>query len=294
MTNIEKKQIDLIKESICVYTKCMECRVLFKEGRLCFSNIVELVDDKGKSCLFRLKEMCHALFRSSDEATYKEKLYDITVGYIFHESMKLRENLYQLEFYGPNYDKVSDQLTDQEKKIFHEIDVLTKKARNRLKEEIKELKMLITELMEQLKDLIRLYGDNYLLPRFIVKNEKSLISIYGKNGFERLLNGLYSDGRAILIFRAAMSYLESEYYELARSMFRKISKADKENRTALFFYMYSSAFHYYFKNRFSRSLIFAEQANAMDVNIESINIYRELLQKLIYDLSKEVRKTKRL
>lgn len=294
MTNIEKKQIDLIKESICVYTKCMECRVLFKEGRLCFSNIVELVDDKGKSCLFRLKEMCHALFRNSDEATYKEKLYDITVGYIFHESMKLRENLYQLEFYGPNYDKVSDQLTGQEKKIFHEIDVLTKKARSRLKEEIKELKILITELMEQLKDLIRLYGDNYLLPRFIVKNEKSLISIYGRNGFERLLNGLYSDGRAILIFRAAMSYLESEYYELARSMFRKISKADKENRTALFLYMYSSAFHYYFKNRFSRSLIFAEQANAMDVNIESINIYRELLQKLISDLSKEVRKTKRL
>ena len=53
----------------------------------------EFVDDRGKSCLYRLKEMCHDLFRNADEAGYKEKLYDITVGYIFHEAMKIREHL---------------------------------------------------------------------------------------------------------------------------------------------------------------------------------------------------------
>ena len=294
MTNIDKKQVDLIRESICVYTKCAECRTLFKEGQLSFTKIEEFVDDKGKSCLFRLKEMSHELFRNSNEASYKEKLYDITVGYIFHESMKLRENLYQLEFYRPSYDKVPDTLTDLEKKIVHEIEVLTKKARKKLEEGIKEVKVLIIELVAQLKGLIKLYEDNYLLPRFIFENEKSFVSIYGRKGFGNLLNDLFGGGKDILMFKAALSYLESEYYDIARLIFRKISANDRKNKTALFLWYYSSAFHFYFKNRFSRSLVFAECANAVDAGTDKINIHRDALKKLIIDLSKEMRKAKKV
>ena len=52
-TNLEKKQIDLIRESIYVYEKCIECRSLFDSKDLCFANIEEFVDDRGKSHLFR-------------------------------------------------------------------------------------------------------------------------------------------------------------------------------------------------------------------------------------------------
>jgi hypothetical protein len=292
MTNIEKKQIDLIKESICVYKKFTECIALFKEGNLFFLNIEEFIDDKGNSCLFRLKEMCHDLFRNSDEANYKEKLYDMTVGYVFHEAMKLRENLYQIEYYKPNPEKVSNSLSETERKIVREIDTLTKKAEIRIKEGVKEMKTLIIELMGQLRSMIELYGDNYLLPRFILENEKSLISIYGKKDFGKFLNDLYGDGRDALILRTAKSYLKSEYFNLARLLFRRKLAKDKENEEAIFLYNYTSAFHFYFINKFSRSLIFAEQAYAMD--IKNMDIYKELLQKLISDLSKEMRKTKRL
>lgn len=292
MINLEKKQIDLIKESICVYTKCVECKTLFKRNQLSFAKIEEFVDDKGESCLFKLKEMCHELFRTSDEAHYKEKLYDITVGYIFHEAMKLRENLYQLEYYRPNRDNVSERLTDFEKKIVHEIESLTKKADKRLSEGLKEIRVLMKELVGQLKGLIQLYNSNYLIPRFVLENEKALITIYGKKGFENLLNDLYHDGRSLLLYMAAKSYLESEYYEIARNLFRKISKMDNENKTAIFFYMYASAFYFYFKNMFSRSLIFAQHATEMDVNDELIQ-YKALLRNLIADISKEIKKTKR-
>lgn len=291
MTNLEKKQIDLIKESICVYTKCVECKTLFKKNQLSFTNIEEFVDDKGKSCLFRLKEMCHELFRTSDEAHYKEKLYDITVGYIFHEAMKLRENLYQLEYYRPNRDNVSERLTDFEKKIVHEIESLTKKADKRLREGLKEIRVLMKELVGQLKGLIRLYDSNYLIPRFVLENEKALIAIYGKKGFENLLNDLYHGGRPLLLYMAAKSYLESEYYEIARNLFRKISKMDNENKTAIFYYMYASAFYFYFKNMFSRSLVFAQHATEMDVD-DGLIQYKDLLRNLIADISKEIKKTK--
>jgi hypothetical protein len=293
MTNLEKKQIDLIKESICVYTKCIECRTLFKEGKLCFANIEDFVDDRGKSCLYRLKEMCHELFRNSDEATYKEKLYDITVGYTFHEAMKLRENLYQFEYYKPKSDIALNELTSPERKIVHEIEILTNKAEKRLKEGLKEIRILLKELAGQLKDLIGLYKNNYLLPRFIFENEKALTKIYGKKGFKGFLNDMYQGERLLLVFKAANSYLESEYYELARRLFQKVSNLDNKNKKALFLYMYASAFYFYFKNRFTKSLIFAERAFSMDMDNNKMEPYMESLKRLINDLSGEVRRAKK-
>ncbi len=81
-------------------------------GTLCFGDIEEFVDDRGRSCLFRLKEMYEGSFRKFDAAKHTEKkLYDMTVGYIFHQAMILRENLYQLEYHKPKCDIDVDELT---------------------------------------------------------------------------------------------------------------------------------------------------------------------------------------
>ncbi|HOF57803.1 MAG TPA: hypothetical protein PLA81_05265 [Syntrophorhabdaceae bacterium] len=292
MTNLEKKQVDLIKESICVYTKCMDCRASFRNKTLNFAKIDDFVDDKGNSCLFKLKEMCHVLYRNSVEAHYKEKLYDITVGYIFHEAMKLRESLYQLEFYRPNSYKVTEKLVDSEFKIVREIEHLMKKTEKRLTEGFKEIRLLMKELVGQLSGLIMLYKDNYLIPRFVLKNEKMLISIYGKKGFRSLINELYHDGKPLLLYKAAESYLESEYYDIARRLFKKISIIDRQDKSAEFFYMYASAFYFYFRNRFTRTLAFGDKAVNMDMNVEYEG-YKIKLRALMDEVTKEV-KNKRL
>jgi len=291
-TNLEKKQIDLIKESICVYTMAMQCRVLFREEKLYFSTIDDLVDDRGKSCLFRLKEMCHELFRNSDAATYKEKLYDITVGYTFHEAMKLRENMYQLEYYRPQCEMALEGLGEQERKVVKEIGVLAKKTETRLKQSFKEIKILIDELVRQLKDLIILYKDNYLLPRFLYEKEKTLFKIYGRKGFESIIHTAYADGRQLLIFRTAESYLESEYYDTARTLFKRITRIDIKNRNALFLYNFASAHYFYFKNMFTRAFMFAEKARDMDADYDLREHYAPSLERLMSDLSKEMKKKK--
>lgn len=292
-TNLEKKQIDLVKESICVYEKCMECRELFKAGQLGFTSIEDFIDDRGKSCLYRLKEMCHELYRNSDDAGYKEKLYDITVGYIFHEAMKMRENLYQIEYYKPHCDIAIQDLNEKEKKIVHDISVLIKKAKIRLREGLKETRALLNELVEQLKDLIIVYRSNYLLPRFIFENEKSLVRIYGKKGFKELLRVMYAGGKLLLYFNAAQSYLESEYYDLARKLFQKIIRLDSKNREALFLYQYASAFNFYFKNMFTKAIMFADNALSMDIDDTIKKPYKAALQKLLTDLTGEIKKRKK-
>ncbi len=292
-TNLEKKQIDLIRESIRVYEKSIEFRNLFNTKSISFADIEEFIDDRGKSYLFNLKEMSHELYRNTGDTSYKEKLYDITIGYIFHEAMKLRENMYLLEYYGPQYDIDILTLSEQEKKTVHEIGILVNKARKKLKEDLKEIKILLNDLIGQLRDLIILYKNNYLMPRFIYENEKSLKNIYGKKGFENLLNSAYADGKHLLVFKAGQSYLESEYYDKARLLFKKAMRLNGQGIPVLFFYYFTSAYYFYFRNMFTKALTLAEKARNMKVAGNIDERYMVSLNILISDLTKEIKKKKK-
>lgn len=293
--NLEKTQIDLIREAICVVDLCNECVELHKGGQLCFLRMEEFVDDRGKSCLYRLKQMCHDLFRNAEEASYKEKFYDITVGYIFHEAMKIRENIYQLEYYKPQYKTLTDssELTILEKKIIHEFDALIDRAEKRLIEGLKQVKILMKELVAQTGDLIKLYKSNYLLPRFVLENEKAFVKLFGKKGFDQLLNEMYDHGRRTLLFRAALSYLESEYYPQAKALFQRVLSLDKTNTEAQFFFLYASAFNSYSRNRFTRALYLAREALQTASGNAIMKKYSEALDDLIDEVSKEIKKTRK-
>ncbi len=290
--NLEKKQIDLIKESLSVYDSCTDVIALYAKGELSFGRMEEFVDDRGKSCLYRLKQMSHELFRNAEEATYREKFYDITVGYIFHEAMKLREIVYQLEYYEPQYQTLvaSDELTALERKIIHEFDALIVKARKRLKEGLKEVKMLLKDLVVQLKDLLKLYRTNYLLPRFVLENEKALIRIYHKKGFSGLLSEMYERGRSTLVYKAAQSYLDSEYYGCAKLLFQKVANTDHDDVRARFMCLYASAFASYFKGRLTKALSCAQEALAPAMNPGDMRPYDQRLEQLVADVSKDLKK----
>jgi hypothetical protein len=290
--NIEKKQIDLINEFISLYRTCGRCLELHRRGELTFSEVEELVDDKGKSGLYRLKQMCHELFRNAVEASYKEKFFDIAVGYIFHEAMKLRECIYQLEYYKPQYQMLvnSPELTPAEKKVIHEFDFLILKARKRLNEGLKEVRKLLKEMVVQVRELLRIYRHNYLLPRFILENERSLIAIYGKKGYQSLLDDIYEQGRRTLVLKAAISYLESEYFQIARALFRKAVKLDRSNEAAKFLFLYASAFNCHFRNRSSMARIFAQEALAMPP-VRGMERYTTALRDLLPGLSGEMNLT---
>jgi tetratricopeptide (TPR) repeat protein len=270
---------------------CCHCLDLHKRGALTFSEVEEFVDDRGKSCLYRLKQMSHELFRNTPEAAYKEKFFDITVGYIFHEAMKLRECIYQLEYYKPQYSMLisSPELTPAEKKVIREFDALILKAQKRLNEGLKEVRTLLKDLLAQVKDLVKIYRNNYLLPRFLLENERSFIAMYGKKGYQGLLDDIYDRGRSTLIFKAAVSYLRSEYYQVARSLFQKATKLDRANVAARFLFLYTSAFNCYFRNRFSMAKIFAEEALAMPIDGQTeVEAYAQSLRDLLPDLAKEM------
>ena len=77
----------------------------YEQGQLHFSDVGNWVDDKGQSLLYNVKEQCHSLFRHVEMGSIRKKewLLDLAIGSIFHEAMKLRENVYQLQVYRPKY-----------------------------------------------------------------------------------------------------------------------------------------------------------------------------------------------
>jgi hypothetical protein len=181
-----------------------------------------------------------------------------------------------------------------EKKVIHEFDVLILKARKRLKEGLKEVKMLLKTLVVQLKDLLKLYRTNYLLPRFILENEKALIKIYQTKGFSDLLNDMYEHGRSTLIYRAGQSYLDSEYYGSAKLLFQRAANMDRSDTRARFMFLYASAFASYFKNRPVRALRCAQEALALGMNTDDIQPYSQAMEQLIADLSRDLKKRGKL
>ena len=107
------------------------------------------------------------------------------------------------------------------------------------------------------------------------------------------MNSTYFDGRRLLIFKVAQSYLESEYYDKARLLFKKTIRLDGQAVLSLFLYYYTSAFHFYFRNMFTKALVFAEKARNMKTTDDIRNDYIDSLNTLISDLTKEIKKKKK-
>ena len=98
---------------------------------------------------------------------------------------------------------------------------------------------------------------------------------------------MYEHGRTTLILKAAVSYLESEYFQIARGLLQKVIKLDRSNGTAKFLFLYASAYNCYLRNRFSMARIFAHEALAMPPD-KGVETYATALRNLLPRLAREM------
>jgi hypothetical protein len=77
-------------------------------------------------------------------------------------------------------------------------------------------------------------------------------------------------------------------------MFQKVSCLDTANKLALFLFMYASAFYFYYKNRYAKAYRYAENALALDLDDSDKAPYLDSLTKLRADISKDMKRSRRL
>ena len=91
--------VDIIRDFLAVHDRATRLFDRRDRDGLRFEDVRSWVGEDAKSDLFRLKEACHAIFRPAVDTGATDMrvgaLLDLAVGSLFHEAMKLRENLYQ-------------------------------------------------------------------------------------------------------------------------------------------------------------------------------------------------------
>lgn len=185
-----------------------------------------------KGPLWSLKDQSHQLFRNNmDKSSLYEHLFDWTLGSIFHEAIKLKEDSYQIESYKPLLDlEIVNLKQDKElSKIIEEYFSIIEKANKNLKDDILSIDELFLKAIFHLREIFISYKDNMLLLCYWLNNKNIIEKNFGKNSFCNTLNQMFSGGIHEAYILASDHCSKGGWFQDAERYLRKAVKLDPKN-----------------------------------------------------------------
>ena len=189
-------------------------------------NWVGTQTDRGT--LWILKDNCHRLWKDIDPNNQPESFFfDWMVGAIFHEAMKLKENVYMVDRYHPAYQVVSTTTSayswqENCQQFFEETLEDIQRGMNRLED-------LFMYATEHLKSLLLTERDNSLLVRFMLENKSEINKLWQKSGgLNQILYTIFPEGLDEAYCMAGENYLEGSWYTEARMAFVEALKINPD------------------------------------------------------------------
>ena len=225
----------LVREFLQAHSELGKVFAGYAEEEIPFAAIRALVGDDDRAVLYRLKEKSHALFRSHGLATRafrREALFDLAVGSLFHESMKLRETLYQRQVYAPRVAELRDAADEElDDALFVEFDRILEKSVSRLGEVISEVRTLLVQTRDQLRRLLIERSGERFVTRCLLSRREQVEDVFPE-GFAGLLEAMH--GAAVTGFiEAARALLESAYFVEAAETLREAGQDPAAPRAEL-------------------------------------------------------------
>jgi tetratricopeptide (TPR) repeat protein len=220
-----------------------------------FPELAALIRDDESSVLFRLKERTHAVFRGPGGvmrgSTHREALFDLAVGSLFHEAMKLRENLYQREVYGPRVRELHSEAGEESKALFDEFEKMLGAVDQRLDEGVRELETLARQTADQLRLLIAELNDDGAV-RFVIEQPDEVEAVFGLP-LDALLEEMY--GSVARGFESAgRAYLSSGAFEAARDCFARALEQTEADPAIERLLAYAEGMHAYISRDYASSV----------------------------------------
>lgn len=214
--------VQLLREFLAGHTAFAELFARYGAHELPFAKIRELVGDDEGAVLFRMKEKSHALFRSDEygsEVVRHEALFDLALGSLFHEAMKLRESLYQREVYGPRVAQLRDAADAESEALIVEFDRILGKSVARLDEVVAEVRVLLAQTRDQLRRLLLERAGDRRVTRCLLSRSDQVDATFpeGLGGLLRAMHGNAVTG----LIEGARALLESAYYVEALEQLRR-------------------------------------------------------------------------
>ena len=176
-----------------------------------------------KGLLWKVKDNSHKLFRNTEsKISLSEYLFDWSLGSIFHEGMKLKEDAYQLEVYLPSYKNIdTPKKTEEIKEILGEYITVIEKATSNLDAEMESINDLFSKAVERLKELLVNHAHNGLTLRFLLENKELVEKSLGTMSLQQLILSLYPHHPERAYLMAGTSYLNGGWFKEAIHCFNK-------------------------------------------------------------------------
>lgn len=186
--------------------------------------------------LWILKDQCHALFRDnkSDEGLCGY-LFDWTFGSLFHECMKLKENIYQIKAYKPVNLQFKEKQKDKSgniKEMLGEVNKVIEKAEQDLTEGIEGVHFLFAEGATQIKKIFPNYSQNGLLVRFLVEYKELVDQAFGNGSLQIIIDSMYVNGYEAAYVVIGKNYLDGFWHKEAVAAFSRALEINPNNITA--------------------------------------------------------------
>ena len=286
----ERKVVEIVRHFLLSIQSFRQLHERYKQGSMHFAELAKFVDDRGESILFALKESCQNLFRhGSSPVSQKEQIFDLTIGSIFHLAMRLREDLYQLEVYGPKYSKLgtgSDHSQGQDGLIqgFRKI---ISRTEGSFKEGIEEINVLFQDVFRQFQELLGEYLENGLLARFLLEENDLLREVFGINAVEDVSRTVYGPKKAQGYRLAGESYFQSAFYAKAVKAFTLALESCPGDESLQFKIHLSQGMEQFYSFAPLQALRSFEKCLSLASKVEFLESHRALIRKVCQKIQEE-------
>ncbi|MFC1806310.1 hypothetical protein ACFL09_04945 [Planctomycetota bacterium] len=207
------------------------------QGRVPFDDINRFVEGE----LFALKEDCHSLFRGDhlpeEEHLDAGGLFDLLMGSLFHQMMKVKENTYQIERYAPRYAALRKAMKGPDAPengaaFLREGERIVQRSRRALRQDFKHAIELFHEATIVLRHVLCENHDNPLLVRTLLDNGDAVEAVYGHRTLDDVISEMFDGRPAEAFLVAAGDLLHGGWYDRARDYCQQALELEPDNRHA--------------------------------------------------------------
>ncbi|WP_028583515.1 hypothetical protein [Desulfogranum mediterraneum] len=193
-----------------------------------------LGSEHNRGVLWRLKDVCHRIWPESErEHNLAGSLVDWLIGSLFHEAMKLKENIYLLNHYGPVDFPVNREGggVREEGSLFPLAQLLdTQGLFQRIAADsllqMEQVGLLLGQASYLLRLMMPSLADNELVVRCLSENEGMILDIWGEP-LEAVFSEMFSGQPAQGYCVAGRSYFNDQWYQRAKEMYQRAKEIDR-------------------------------------------------------------------
>jgi hypothetical protein len=222
---IHSKRHEFVRDIVrdfCFVQEVLEQQFLVfdREERVEFEVLRDVLGvEMNKGLLWRLKDTSHHLFRPKSANVYAGQLLDWCLGYIFHETMKLKEDAYQQQSYGERFCRLEEQMHGKgADHLLGELGNVVAQTRESMRREIARIRFIMAACRRLFLEYLPRHKDNTLLARFLYDRNELVQKVFDQD-YAALTNALYGD-RPQRMFQLAAQSLDLGGWEREAALAR--------------------------------------------------------------------------